>query len=69
MFEGLVRPMPLLVILFIVLIIFGLGKLPAARVYPVGLNKKPRKVPRLFVVSGPIRLNIFKNGAPRRPEA
>ena len=29
MFEGLFRPMHLLVILFIVLIIFGPGKLPA----------------------------------------
>lgn len=29
MFEGLFRPMPLLVILFIVPIIFGPGKLPA----------------------------------------
>ncbi len=28
MFEGLLRPMHLLVILFIVLIIFGPGKLP-----------------------------------------
>jgi hypothetical protein len=68
-FEGLFRPMPLLIILFVVLIIFGLGKLPMARVYPVGLNKKTRKVPGLFVESGPIRLNLFKNGAPRRPEA
>ena len=50
-FEGLFRPMPLLIILFVVLIIFGLGKLPIARVYPVGLNKKAPEGSGAFLLS------------------
>ncbi len=68
MFEGLFRPMPLLEILFVALIIFDPGKLPAPQVYPVG-QKCPGSFRGIFVISGSICLNLFKNEAQRRPEA
>ncbi len=54
MFEGMFRPMHLLVILFIVLIIFGPGKLPALgeglgksiRSFKKALSGKEEELPR-----------------------
>lgn len=45
MFEGLLRPMHLLLILFIVLIIFGPGKLPQIG---AGLGKSIREFKKAF---------------------
>jgi sec-independent protein translocase protein TatA len=63
MFEGLFRPLHLLVILFIVLIIFGPGRLPEIG---EGLGKSIRSFKKAFSEKDELKSVEQKDEAPRK---